>query len=113
MMNDGNVFDDLERMAIYNAIQRGNRQREQSTQEGPPCPHCGGPIPKIGVKTCMHCRGNLSWVGETPCEPGTEARTREVLALSQEIADKKAKEGSLLVFIWLIFHVGTQGNRMS
>jgi hypothetical protein len=43
-----------------------------------PCPHCGGGIPQIGVKICMHCRHELHWAnnccGVTPEEAKRLAR---------------------------------------
>ncbi|MGI9444323.1 MAG: hypothetical protein ACR2N1_17765 [Rubripirellula sp.] len=69
--------DTLENAAIFGAIQRGNIQRAQQMRpQGPPCPWCGGPIPRIGVKICMHCRKEIAWVGNTPCEPGMETAVR-------------------------------------
>ena len=87
------VSDDLqgslENAAIYGAIQRGNNQRAQQMRpQGPPCPYCGGPIPRIGVELCMHCNHKLAWVDSTPCKPGEEAATRKKLKKHQEEKNK-------------------------
>jgi len=96
-----NLKDSLERGAIYSAIQQGNHQRaQQQRPKGPPCPYCGGPIPRIGVELCMHCNHKLAWVGRVPCKPGNEQATRKSLeerAHQQQAANEKQKKLNLIV----------------
>ena len=77
----------------YGQRQQMIRQLQNQQPKGPPCPYCGGPIPRIGVKICMHCRNKLSWVDHTPCEPGQEGvvrRQQVVIRQRQAVAQKNA-----------------------
>ena len=76
--------DNYELIKDYLQTKQLGRINEQLGQlrnqsQGPPCPLCGGPIPKLHVKICMHCKNKISWVDSTPCEPGREAQTKAYL----------------------------------
>ena len=95
----------LENAAIYGAIQRGNNQRAQQMRpQGPPCPYCGGPIPRIGVELCMHCNHKLAWVDSTPCKPGEEQAVRSRLAQlrHRERIEQKKTQDKAFFFIGVL-----------
>ena len=77
------MSDDLQGAQENAGIQRGNDQRLQQVRpQGPPCPYCGGPIPRIGVELCMHCNHKLAWVDSMPCKPGEEQATRDKIRVA-------------------------------
>lgn len=83
-------FEDLLKLAQAQRLRKINDELTQirNQSNGPPCPHCGGSIPRLHVKLCMHCRNPLSWVESTPCEPGKESQTRAQMK-QQEIERTK------------------------
>lgn len=70
-------------------LQDLKRLLQQSQAEGPPCPHCGGGLPKVGVSVCMHCQRDVVWVGDSPCIPGQEVNLRRAKA---ELERKQERE---------------------
>ena len=97
--------------ALFGASGQGNPPSPPGPQQ-PACPHCGAPIP-TEVIVCAHCQGNISWVDDVPCEPGTEdellARIKEhalaktmwsalVLSVSQELEGERRRRQ----FKWML-----------
>ena len=88
----------------YGQRQQMIRQLQNQQPKGPPCPHCGGPIPKAHVKVCMHCRGKLAWVENYVCAPGEEEATRikvTGIRIRQQVAQRKADKANKLGFLVL------------
>lgn len=104
--------DTLENAAIFGAIQRGNNQRAQQMRpQGPPCPYCGGPIPRIGVELCMHCNQKLAWVDSTPCKPGEESKVRalKTAAKKRHNQEERSKQTACIVITALGLVIGIAG----
>ncbi len=101
MIDPDEMRETLGDLAKIQQLQRVNEQLSNlQSRSGLDCPHCGGPIPKNGVKICMHCRNNISWVGRTPCEPGTESETQNrILSEARESEFKKHRTRRILRLI--------------
>ena len=86
----------LEQQEETNRLLRQQQAEQNRINRLPKCLECAGVLPTVGVGTCMHCGFKMSWVGSTPCVPGTEEQTTVLLEKEAERrrrADlKRAKE---------------------
>lgn len=75
--------------SISKALAEQNR-RESKRESLPQCPICGGRLEGT-FRKCPHCREDLAWVDNIPCEPGQEDSLRERLAEADEEREREAE----------------------
>ena len=80
----------LEQQEETNQLLRQQQAEQDRINRLPKCLECAGDLPKVGVGTCMHCGFKMSWVGSTPCVPGTEKQTTVLL---EKEAERKRRAG--------------------
>ena len=77
-----------------NKLLKAQIAEQERINDLPQCSDCGGPIPKRGLKVCMHCNGKLRWqkVGGTLYTPEEAVQEKKRLAKARRRAAEEKEE---------------------